>query len=202
MKRVLPFIMIGVWLLSCDVFATELSTSAQCNQQAAKTPINKPLLKQVCLSAAKQAEADKNYNNASWYYLLAGKLEYLFSDIATHSDPKTSTVLYANMGHAYMLAGDSQHTEKYYQQFLKITEVPWANTATQDDYKILQQRYPDKKIALEHGLTQWKRLYALYQQAMVAEEKNDKKRALTIETIPRQNSHVWENSILFILRRH
>jgi len=192
-KHVFYFIVMVLWLVSSHLFAEESSASAQCDQAATQVPINKALLEKVCLQAAQKAETDKNYDDASWYYLLAGKIDYLLSDIKKHSDTRTNQVIYSNIGHAYMLSGDSQNAAKNYQQFLKMSAIPWANSAMQDDYKILQQLYPDKKLAIKQELKQWNKLYAPYQaidtlaqQYREANKKKQYKKALVfLEKIKR-----------------
>lgn len=139
MKTVFHFIVIALFFMSSHLFAAEISAKEKCNQEAAKVPINKALLETVCLQAAKKAEADKNYGNASWFYLLAGKIDYILSEIERHINPKTSIAIYSNIGHAYTLISDSQNAEKHYQQFLKVARLTWANSAMQDDYNILMQ---------------------------------------------------------------
>lgn len=166
--------------MSDDLLARELSRATQCEQESIKATINKVLLEKVCLQAAKKAEVDKNYDSASWYYLLAGKADYLLSDLEKTIDTKNTMIsynsiaIYINVGHAHVLLGKYQNAVKNYQYYLKISSISKAKNSMQNDYNILRKLYPNKIIAIEKGLKKWDGIYSSYQPVDILNQKHKK----------------------------
>jgi len=171
-------------------YAKEANVIEQCEQEIAKKALDIPFIKKVCLQAAKQEEANKQYGNASWYYLLAGELDYLIKEMPQYINPKTSTAIYANLAHAYVLKDQPKKAKEMYWVFLTlggqnilsgftsedyaklkkendsfkyksigdiktILQLGITDNPTQNDYQLLNKRYPLNNKSLKKGLQYW-----------------------------------------------
>ncbi len=130
-----------------------------CDSEIKDKEANIKELKEKCLDVAINYEAKKNYDSASWFYLLGGQYE---RDITFLKDKITKNYAKANLAHAFVLAGNFDEAKKLYSDFLSNTEPFWADNAMQEDYKALFKIYPQKKENLQKALTMWSKLYKPY----------------------------------------
>jgi len=114
-------------------------------------------IKKVCNNAAKYEEEKKVYENASWFYLLAGCYECVAKHFEQHINKK-SKVIYANLGHSYVLLSEFDKAQKMYEKYLSVEYSP--DRYMQEDYKLLFKLYPEYKKHLKKGLAIWNELYA------------------------------------------
>jgi len=153
MNRLLQIVTMLV-LLSVSIYGEENDTRKLCDNEVKKDRPNLAVLKTQCLKTAKFYEDEQNYENASWYYLLAGENDYNTKIIQKQKINNTS-----NIAHSYILNGKMDESKALYVHFLKNMQIQNVDKAVQDDYKLLLKLYPNKKETLLKGLYLWNDIY-------------------------------------------
>jgi len=178
-------VLVVLGLLFGAVVVKDIEAKKFCDSEIKKEKPNKDVLKKECLDSAKYYESQKEYENTSWYYLLAGDYEHnikiLQSDLKKHKG--SLSAFYRNMASSYLLKEDFSQAKIYYKKFLYNTEIPYANTVTQEDFQLFSKLYPNQKRAIEKGQALWNaiyqplkkidRLYSLYKQARETKKYKD-----------------------------
>ena len=154
--------LVSMWKLLSKVFFLVLFFSSLsfgedfeqiCNEEVLKKDFNVSVLKEACLKTAQKELKSKSFANASWYFLLAGKITKNIDEIQVQIEDG----IFVNIGHSYLLKGNINKASKYYATYIEEENQP--NKALLSDFKLLQKLYPKKKKLLRKGLKIWKKLY-------------------------------------------
>ncbi len=126
-----------------------------CDEEVSKKDFNISLVQKACYETAKRYDEQMDIENASGYYLIANKLNNILK--FEKNIEKDASATYVNIGHVYMLLGNSEQAHKYYKKFLMVYHNP--NPSIQNDFKELLRFYPFYKKQLIKGKEIWKELY-------------------------------------------
>jgi len=157
----------------------------QCDQEIAKDLPDSYIFLKACSTVAQHYEEQKNFNSASWYYLLGGQFEHNTSNIKPLT---TANYTHSNIAFSYALLGNHENeTKKTFNKYLQQSPIDIADKTLRGDYKILMRLFPDQKDNINKAITIWdalneplkplKELNELYQKAVAA---NDLDKAIDI----------------------
>jgi len=127
-----------------------------CDEEVLKEDFNITVVEDSCFKTAQKYEKEKDFDNASGYYLIANKIYLNITKFAQNTS-KESIELNSNLGHSYMIEGNYTEGEKYYQKFMQSYHNP--NLALQNDFKELLKLYPQHSIQLHKAKKIWAKLY-------------------------------------------
>jgi len=128
-----------------------------CDNEIKKDRINKKLVVKYCTKAGDNNFNKKNYESASWYYLLGGDIDKNINILQKYINNKNSFVIYPNIGHCYTIRGDFDNANRLYLKYIEKQMQP--NIDIQEDYKLLYKLYPKYKNNLDIGIANWNKLY-------------------------------------------
>jgi tetratricopeptide (TPR) repeat protein/CHAT domain-containing protein len=137
-------------------------TTQLCDQAVEASPPVLTDVRNACLQAAEALEAQQQYDQASWYYLLAGKHE---KNIKAIQPQLSEPYAYANIGASYLLNGQIEQVKPLYKQFLAFAPIPDAEQVMESDFSLLSTLYPDQQDAIKQGRQIWADLYNPFEDA-------------------------------------
>jgi len=151
------FLVIFLLLIPFRVLGVE-DFEKLCNIEIVKVKPNIKEIKKYCSKTGNYYFSNNNFESASWYYLLGEEIDTNINLVQKHISPKESFVIYANIGHSYILKGDFKKANKLYWKYINIQLQP--NIDIEADYKLLYKLYPKYKNKLDIGFKNWKNLYS------------------------------------------
>jgi tetratricopeptide (TPR) repeat protein len=140
-------------LLSISLFGMDFERV--CNEEVLKEDFNVSVVKESCLKVAHKYEEKNNMDDASWYYLIANQTTSL--DKIEKNIQKSSSVIYANLGHFYLLKKNWKKVNKYYEKFKKSYQIP--NKSILEDFKTLKKIYPKYHKEIKKAQKIWSNIY-------------------------------------------
>jgi len=153
-----------------------------CDEEVLKEDFNITVVEDACFKTADYYFNEKNFNDASWYYLLSDINKTIQLEKYLNS---SSSVIYANIAHSYLLKSDFNHAKKYYQKFIANYHQP--KEGIEEDFKLLRDIYPQKRILIEEGEKIWNKLYhnieevdALYDRYKKLEQQRNYKEMISV----------------------
>ena len=126
-----------------------------CDEEVLKEDFNITLLQNYCTKTAQKYEEVNNMDNASWYYLVANQTSSL--NKIEKNIQKSSSVIYANLGHFYILKKNWKKVTKYYKKFINNYQIP--NKSILKDFKTLKKIYPQYHKEIKKAQKIWSKTY-------------------------------------------
>ena len=130
-----------------------------CSQLLHSKSINQKEVFSVCGNVAKYEEKNKNFNSASWYYLVSGEFQHNVDVIQPLSDANYS---YSNFAYSYALLDKNlDETKSLLIKFLRESPVESSDRTFRSDYDVLRNLYPKKRKTLKEVSQIWDELVKL-----------------------------------------
>lgn len=127
-----------------------------CDQEIAKEPPDKKVFLKACTEVASYREGQKNYNGASWYFLLGGKFKH---NVSTIKPLVTANYAHSNIAFSHVLmASDEDEIRSTFNKYLQQSPIDIADETLRGDYNVLLKLHPDEKENLDRALVIWKAL--------------------------------------------
>ncbi len=128
----------------------------KCDEEVAKEHPNKKVFLGACAIAGNQHEQQRNYNSASWYYLLGGEFR---RNITVVKPLITANYAHSNIAYSHVLLPDNKENIKAtFHKYLQQSPIDIADETLRGDYKILLKLFPARKAALDKALIIWSSL--------------------------------------------
>ena len=155
----------------------------KCLKEIKKNNFDIDIVKTECKEAAEKREKNREYGEASYFYMLSGEFEYNIKNILPKIDKKRGN--FSNIAHSFVMVNNLDKAKEYYYKFIKIRPIYINKKALEEDFEILSRLYENKKSLIDKGHKIWQEVYkplngvdAKYQEAIEVLKKRDYKSAI------------------------
>lgn len=158
LKRVLIILFLSViyFSVTAEKLTDQDVLEKRCTEQIEKKPLDINAISNFCEAIAEQYEEDKDYNSASWYYLLAGRFKH---NIQSISPKVTENFAFSNIAFSHTLqSGNELKIKKSFDKYLQTSPVELSDESLRNDFKLLHGIFPEHKKELEIALALWTEL--------------------------------------------
>jgi len=159
-----------LWMILLMINSMLLGNQALCNSESQKAIPQSAVLLKECLSVAQGYEASKEYESASWYYLLAGRNKHNIEKILPYIRQEGNL---ANVAHSFVLEGNMNEAKRLYKYFIYSSDDAFSQKAVKEDYQLLYKLYPQKEQLLNQGFELWQRVFSKAQKNSILITKNN-----------------------------